>query len=221
MTKLLALTPVAAALVLAACQETTSPATRGSLAVAPTFAVGGGQSGLSLHPGGLGEQSFAKWQAHEGEPDAKGSADQALYFQKMVPTPTFAAAFAVIRGLEGRPASDLTALSWDHRTDGWCGAGAPRWNIGITDANGDEHTVFLGCNAAPHTVLDDKWTRDSYSAADIQAAIAAVIIDPTGATISSLAILFDEGTDVGPGFVFLDNITVNAAVWSSPSGNSN
>src|SRR6266704_6605138 len=133
MTKLLTLVPVAAALVLAACQETTSPAPSNSLAVRPAFAVGGGQSGLTLHPGGLGEQSFAKWEAHEGEPDSKGNADQALYFQKLTATATFAAAFAVIDGLQGQAASELTNLSWEHRPDGWCGAGAPRWNVVVTD----------------------------------------------------------------------------------------
>src|SRR6266568_8699017 len=115
MTKLLTLVPVAAALVLAACQETTSPAPSNSLAVRPAFAVGGGNSGLTLHPGGLGEQSFAKWEAHEGEPDSKGNADQALYFQKLTATATFAAAFAVIDGLQGQAASELTDLSWEHR----------------------------------------------------------------------------------------------------------
>ena len=215
------LVPVAAALVLAACREPASPASSSSLSTRPAFAVGGGQSGLSLHPGGLGEQSFAKWEAHEGEPDAKGNADQALYFQKMVATPVFAAGFAVIDGLQGQPATALTALSWDHRADGWCGAGAPRWNVGVTDASGD-HTVFLGCNAATHSPSGtDGWTSDLYSGADIAAALTAAGVDPETATISSLAILFDEGTDVGPGFVFLDNITVNTMVWTSPSGNSN
>ena len=215
------LVPVAAALVLVACREPASPASSSSPSTRPAFAVGGGQSGLSLHPGGLGEQSFAKWESHEGEPDAKGNADQALYFQKMVATPVFAAGFAVIDGLQGQPATALTALSWDHRADGWCGAGAPRWNVGVTDASGD-HTVFLGCNAATHSPSGtDGWTSDSYSSADIAAALTAAGVDPETATISSLAILFDEGTDVGPGFVFLDNITVNTTVWTSPSGNSN
>src|SRR6266702_2180370 len=137
------LVPVAVALVLVACREPASPASSSSPSNRPAFAVGGGQSGLSLHPGGLGEQSFARWQSHEGEPDAKGGADQALYFQKMVATPVFAAGFAVIDGLQGQRANTLTALSWEHRTDGWCGAGAPRWNVGVTDENG-EHTIFLG-----------------------------------------------------------------------------
>src|SRR2546430_681100 len=140
------LVPVAAALVLVACREPASPASSSSPSSRPAFAVGGGQSGLRLDPGGLGEQSFAKWESHEGEPDAKGNADQALYFQKMVATPVFAAGFAVIDGLQGQPATALTALSWDHRADGWCGAGAPRWNVGVTDASGDrseEHTSEL------------------------------------------------------------------------------
>src|SRR5438034_8562689 len=157
------LVPVAAALVLAACREPASPASSSSPSTRPAFAVGGGQSGLSLRPGGLGEQSFAKWEAHEGEPDTKGNADQALYFQKMAATPVFAAGFAVIDGLQGQPATALTALSWDHRADGWCGAGAPRWNVGVTDASGD-HTVFLGCNAATHSPSGtDGWTSDSRS----------------------------------------------------------
>ena len=40
--------------------------------------------------------------------------------------------------------------------------------------------------------------------------------------ITSLAIIFDEGTDTGPdftGFVFLDNITVNGKTWTSPGDN--
>ena len=67
MSKLLALAPVAAALVLAACREPASPASSSSPSPRPAFAVGGGQSGLRLDPGGLGEQSFAKWESHEGE----------------------------------------------------------------------------------------------------------------------------------------------------------
>ena len=220
MTKRLALAPVAAALLLAACQEPPSRAAWGALALGPSFDVGGGRSGMNLHPSGFGRHSYAAWKAHEGEPDARGNADQALYFQKMTVTTDFAAGVAVIDGLEGQPASNLTKLSWDHRNDGWCGAGAPRWNLGLTDASGD-HTVFLGCSAATHSPIIPGWTRDSLLAGDIQAAIAAAGVDPTSATISSLAIVFDEGTDVGPGFVFLDNITVNTTVWTSPADNSN
>ncbi len=202
-----------AAFVLAACREAAAPAGAGSLATRGRLSldVGGGQSGMNLHPRGFGEHSLAAWRANEGLPDERGKADHALYMQKFTTTETFAAAVAVIDGLEGLPATDLTILTWEHRNDGHCGGGAPRWNISLTDANGDPQIVFLGCSAATHSV-GSVWTTDTW---DVQAAIAAY----PGATIRGLAIVFDEGTDVGPGFVFLDNITVNTKVWTSPSDN--
>ena len=175
---------------------------------------------LTLHPDGFGEHSFAAWRAHEGEPDATGDANSALYFQKMTTTATNAAGVAVIRGLEGEPISALTDLSWEHRNDGWCGAGAPRWDIFVQDAAGTSYTVFLGCSAAAHTPGSTTgWTRDSYDAAAIAAAVAAVVSVPV--TITGLIIVFDEGTDIpgNPGFVFLDNITVNSQTWTSPADN--
>src|SRR5262245_31496769 len=147
MTKRLAVAVATAALVFAACREAAAPASSGS----PSFQVGNGngQSGMNLHPRGFGENSLAAWKAKEGQPDTRGKADHALYLQKFTATATFAAGVAVVDGLEGQPATALTILSWEHRnTDGWCGAGAPRWNIGLTDANGDAGVAFLGCSAA-------------------------------------------------------------------------
>lgn len=207
-----------AAFVFAACREAAAPAGSGSLT--PSFDVGGGQSGMNLHPRGFGENSLAAWKAKEGQPDNRGKADHALYLQKFTETATFAAGVAVVDGLEGLPATALTILSWEHRNDGWCGGGAPRWNIGITDASGD-HTVFLGCAAATHTPsIVTGWTTDTWN---VQTEIAAQGVDLATATIRGLAIVFDEGTDTpgNPGFVFLDNIKVNSTVWTSPSDNSN
>jgi len=213
MTKRLAFAWLAAAFVFAACREAAAPAGSGSLATRGGLAldVGGGNSGMNLHPRGFGENSLAAWRAKEGQPDTRGKADHALYLQKMTETATFAAGVAVVDGLEGELATILTALSWEHRNDGHCGGGAPRWNISLTDANGDPQIVFLGCSAATQSV-GSVWTTDTW---DVQAAIAAY----PGATIRGLAIVFDEGTDVGLGFVFLDNITVNTKVWTSPSDN--
>src|SRR3989449_2892948 len=143
MKRLLTCSPLAVALALASCDGTaTAPPLR------PSFDAGGGQ-GLNLQPGGFGEGSFAAWKPPQGQPDNKGSADAALYFQKMTATATVAAAFAVITGVEGQDVSTLT-LSWDHRTDGWCGAGAPRWNVGVKGGGtiGADYTVFLGCPPA-------------------------------------------------------------------------
>jgi hypothetical protein len=177
----------------------------------------------TLHPSGFGADSYAAWKAKEGRADAQGNANQALYFQKMTETTTFAAGIAVVNGIEGT----LQTLAWDHRTDGYCGAGAPRWNVGITGASGAQYTLFLGCAAATHTpTVDEAWITDSYLGDEIVAIGGAnagltedQIADAKAGTIRSLAIVFDEGTDQGPGFVVLDNITVNETVWDSASAN--
>jgi hypothetical protein len=176
------------------------------------------ESGLKLHPNGFGEKSYAAWKAQEGLPDSKGNADHALYFQKMTTTATFAAGVARITGLEGQPATVLTGLSWEHRLDGHCGAGAPRWNIRLQPSTGPQYTVFLGCAAAPvKSIIHPGWMLDSYPGLAIQAAIEAA--GSAEDTIVSLAIVFDEGNDVGQGYVFLDNITVNGHTWTSPADN--
>jgi hypothetical protein len=200
---------------------------------------------LTLHPAGFGEHSYSAWKAHQGEPDSKGSDDQALYFQKMTSTATFAAGAAVIKGVAGLRADELTGLAWDHREDGHCGAGAPRWNINLQDAAGNPYTVFLGCNAAQHTqkgmFSGHGWCRDTQPspAAAIQAATGR---SAASLTLTSLVILFDEGTDtpnpppagcaqesLAPGgFVYLDNIEVTTAnpaygtkCWTGANDNSN
>ena len=204
----------------------------GVLAVAvPAVALAGA---LTLHPSGFGPKTYASWKANEGQPDSQGAASEALYFQKGVPTSTFAAALAFVRGLEGEPVTSLTGsslmtgLSWEHRNDGHCGAGAPRWSFGITGASGQRHTIFLGCAAALHTPsLTPGWTRDSYPGPAIEAQVLAQGgADALAWTIRGLAIVFDEGTDTPgrglittPGRVFLDNITVNTEVWTSAADN--
>lgn len=197
-----------------------------------------GTQKLTLHPSGFGAHSYAAWKAQQGEPDSTGNANQALYFQKMTTTMTFAAGVAVIKGVAGAPATALTGLAWDHREDGHCGAGAPRWNVALQDSNGNPYTVFLGCNAAQHMeTANSGWCRDTQPAPS--AAIhAATGQDASALTITGLAILFDEGNDTGNpppagclqagvagGFVYLDNIEVDfngvSYCWTSASDNSN
>ncbi len=228
MKRLLACAPLAVALALASCDGTaTAPLFR------PSFDAGGGQ-GVNLHAGGFGEASFAAWKSQQGLPDSKGNGNFALYFQKMTTTATNAAAFAVITGVEGQSFSDLS-LSWLRRDGGHCGAGAPRWNVGVTGATGIDYRVFLGCVYADHSDGPTGWKSDAFSHDGIVAqllpdrvvAIGTTLptdfaADIEGGTITSLAIIFDEGTDAGPdftGFVFLDNITVNGKTWTSPGDN--
>lgn len=202
--------------------------------------AGGASAGSSynLHPSGFGTHSYAAWKAQQGTPDDTGNGNQALYFQKMTTTATVAAGVAVITGVEGLPASELTGLSWWHREDGHCGAGAPRWNIGVRDSSGNTHTVFLGCNAAQHAEAGSfsghGWCTDTLSESTIQSALG-----PNAATITGLAIVFDEGNDTANpppapckqeqltpgGFVYLDNIEVDAGgtvhCWTNASDNGN
>jgi hypothetical protein len=182
----------------------------------------------TLHPSGFGPHSYASWKAGEGLPDSHGSKNQALYFQKKTTTATVAAGVVLIKGFEGMPADQITGLGWDHRVDGHCGAGAPRWNIGLEDAAGNQSTIFLGCYAASHAAIGTDWCRDTHSGLALPATLK----------IRYLAIVFDEGTDnpipqpfgcptgpSTPGFVYLDNITVEADgvthVWTSASDNGN
>lgn len=222
MRKIQAVSIAVAGLFIVACADpSTSPNAR---SVGGASFAKGGNSGLTLHPNGFGEKSYAAWKAQEGLPDANGNANQALYFQKMTATETFSAGVAVVNGLEGQPASALTGLSWERRNDGWCGAGAPRWNVGLTDGT-HNYTVFLGCSAAAHSPGSaPNWTRDSYPGPALAAQIAAQTGGASNLTITGLAIVFDEGLTLyglplGPGFVFLDNITVNSTVWTSPADN--
>ena len=227
MKRLLTCSPLAVALALAGCDGTaTAPPLR------PSFDAGGGQ-GVNLRAGGFGEGSFAAWKSHEGQPDTKGNGDFALYFQKMTTTATNAAAFAVITGVEGQLFSDLS-LSWLHRDGGWCGAGAPRWNVGVKGGGsiGADYTVFLGCSHADQSGdAPSGWKSDAFSPAYIATTQLTTVLgfsadqaaDIEAGTITSLAIIFDEGTDVGPGFVFLDNITVIGKtftkIFTSPGDN--
>jgi hypothetical protein len=232
MKRLISAAPALLVLGLTGCPDVspTAPGTTSFARVAAAVGNSGDAASLKLHPSGFGRRSYAAWKAQEGQQDREGDGDHSLYFQKMVPTPVVAAGVAIIRGLEEQPASVITGLSWQHRTDGHCGGGAPRWNIAVRDRSGHRFTVFLGCAAAVHgpVFLDERgrpWIQDSYPAP------AAEILAQTGAaaisdlTITGLAIVFDEGNDVGQGFVHLDNITVavngQSKVFTGPMDNGN
>jgi hypothetical protein len=133
------------------------------------------------------------WVSGEGLPDV-GNANQALYLRKAGPTSTNAAAGASIDGVAGMT---ITSLAFEYRNEGHCGAGAPRFNL-YTD-NG---TIFLGCAHGTQEDPDNGWTRVTFSELNY--------------VVNGIDIVFDEGTDVGPGFVYLDNITINDTVIGKP-----
>jgi len=118
----------------------------------------------------------------------------------------------------------LTELGFDIRNGTHCGAGAPRFNVQASDG-----FHFLGgcSNGTPSPAPQDplRWKRiriDPTNPAQAFPPIAA------GATIQSISILFDEGTDtvvVPPGsngLADIDNIDINGVlVGSGPSNNGN
>ena len=163
---------------------------------------------FEFDPGNSGIVSSA-WVTHQGMPDT-GNADHALYLTKNGLTSVVAASGATIDGEEG---INLTEIGWDVRDDGHCGAGAPRFNV--TTSDGVLH--FIGCNSPAPTsdvaVVDDEgrsWHRKRYDPATAFPPIA-----PTD-TVSSISIVFDEGTDQGEGFVYLDNIDINGKLIGKP-----
>ena len=174
---------------------------------------------FTLHPSGFGEHSYSAWKAHQGLPDSTGNQDQALYFQKMTSTATVAAGVAVIKGFEGLPFDSLTHLEFWYGTDGHCGAGAPRFDIFVQPTVGPQQSVFIGCQEmtpGPTEVAPSGrvFQQRSYDGPF-----------PLLGTITGISIVFDEGNDVGRGFVYLDNITVTADTaahtWTSASDNGN
>ncbi len=205
----------------------------GALAVAVPSAGAG--SDVTLHPIGFGEHAYAAWKAQEGQPDSRGSGNHALYFQKFTETLVQVAGVAEFRGVAGLPITALTGLEWEHRTDGWCGAGAPRWTTISEDALGRRYVTHQGCAASVHTPSVPGWIRDTQPSTP--AAEPCVLLDEpfpvvscAENTIVSLWIVFDEGTTIfgaplGPGFVYLDNIKVSVNgvphVWTAPPDNGN
>jgi hypothetical protein len=171
-----------------------------------------------LHPNGFGVHSYAAWKAQQGLPDSSGAKNQALYFQKDTVTATFAAGVAVIDGFEGQDTAAILPLGFDWRMDGHCGAGAPRFNVRIQPPFTTDpmlrQTIFVGCLA----MAQGSSKVDAHGRLWQQKIFAGPL--PPG-TITSLSIMFDEGTDQGAGFVYLDNIQVGTKVWTSATDNGN
>jgi hypothetical protein len=188
--------------------------------VAPAAALAG--TNYTLHPSGFGEHSYSAWKGGEGLPDSTGSANQALYFQKMTATTTFAAGVAVIKGFEGQPVSTLKRLEFYWRTDGHCGAGAPRFDVFYQPALGPQQTLFIGCQGMTPGATVPAPNGTTYQQRTYSGPFPTGVLD---GPITGIAIVFDEGSDVGPGFVYLDDITVESETashtWTSASDNGN
>jgi len=225
-----------------------------SVLAVPAWALAGN---VTLHPSGFGQKSYAAWKAQEGLQDRNGAADdQALYFQKLTSTTTFAAGVAVFKGVRGFQASELEGTSFWYRVGGHCGAGAPRFTLIFEPEDQPGHTgIFhVGCAAmAPTGTATNEHgefiqktfpSPPGFAVAtacetifdENNEVVSSVCEGRTGfpsGTIQTLAIIFDEGTDVPPnpadpgfgsGRVHLDNIeiihsTLGPMCWTGAQDN--
>jgi hypothetical protein len=155
----------------------------------------------------------AAWVAQIGLPDA-GNSNHGLYLAKDGPTSAFAAAGAAIEGVEGVEMPLGFHFGFDYKNGGHCSGGAPRFNLQASDG-----FHFLGgCANGTQTPVPGApgWTRvriDPFNPAQ-----AFPVVTP-GATIVSLTLIFDEGTDTpvaGAGSVIVDNIDVNGTLIGKP-----
>ena len=149
----------------------------------------------------------AQWIGRQGLPDDVGKANQALFLQKDGPTSANASAFAVIGGVEGLT---ITELGFDYKNDGHCGAGAPRFNVTLPDGR----YFFFGCiYGKPQAPPASGWTRIRWNDSEGTVFPAGNYEWPRfGVVVQSIAIVFDEGTDVGGGSVLLDNINITGSL---------
>ena len=144
----------------------------------------------------------------------------AFRMHKLCSTDTNAASFGVISGVKGQTLIGPTALGFDFKNANagfvaHCSAGSPRFNVTMSD--GSFHFVG-GCGHGTFTpdVPATGWTRVRFDPQDPNQAFPVV---PTNATIASIALVFDKGSDVDPNGspeIVLDNIFVNGKFGTRP-----
>ncbi len=139
---------------------------------------------------------------------------------KLCSTDTNAAAFGLISGVKGETLIGPNALGFDYKNfnggfEAHCGAGAPRFNLSMSD--GSFHFIG-GCLHGTKTADTPAtgWTRVRF---DPQSSSQAFPPVPTNATIVSIALVFDEGSSSefgGSPEIVLDNIFVNGRFATKP-----
>jgi hypothetical protein len=146
-------------------------------------------------PGHLGT-IHANWKKHAGMADHFGK-EKGLILKKAGVLTDNAAAYAGITGVNG---TTLNALGFNVKGDSACAAGAPRFNVKLT--NGD--FFFVGCSSGDATPSVPGWSHVSFSNADFTPAGAYTWPGYGNAEVKSLSLIQDE-----VGTATLDNIRVN------------
>jgi hypothetical protein len=140
--------------------------------------------------------------------------------KKHCSTATNAASFGLIRGAEGGFLNTADALGFDFKDSNGgflahCSAGAPRFNVSMTDGFHFIGGCGNGVQVSP-SPRGTGWTQVRFDPQD--AAQAFPPVSPS-ATIISIALVFDEGADSGTSSspeIVLDNIVVNGNMAVAP-----
>ena len=163
----------------------------------------------------------AEWVKGIGLSGADDKFAYGLLLHKLCSTDTNAAAFGLISGVKGQTLIGPDALGFDYKdiNGGFvahCGAGAPRFNVSLSD--GSFHFIG-GCANGTKTMPSPRgtgWTQVRFNPQDSNQSFP---ICPVNATIVSIALVFDEGSDQDPNGspeIVLDNIFINGRFASKP-----
>ena len=150
----------------------------------------------------------AKWMANVGTVgvDTRDGGKFAVFLQKTGATVGTNSSADI--NLKGTPGLTITELGFDYRNDGRCSGGSPRFTVETNLG-----TYFFGCSGGTHTAVpgNSSWTRVRFALSDAQGGPM-----PANAVVDFMQITFDEGTDQGQGFAYIDNIDVNGTIMSKP-----
>ena len=193
-----------------------------ALVTLTTLPLAGFAGAFEVDPFHFGRGCLATWERDAGEPGQKGDTKQfGLYLQKHTASADFAAAGVRNMLIQPMPAASLNTLAFDISgfpdadfgvANGYCGAGSPRFNV----VSGAGVTCFLGCVHGTKT----QDTQTGWWEIRFDTPFNAFPGCESGVTgnVTSISIVFDEGTDVGPGNVVIDNIRINNEVVGVPRG---
>ena len=162
----------------------------------------------------------AAWVKNIGLPAADDSFAYGFLMHKLCATDANAAAFGLISGVKGQTLIGPNVIGFDYKDknggfDAHCGAGAPRFNVSMSD--GSFHFIG-GCSngTASPSPRGTGWTQVRF---DPQSPAQAFPPVPVNATIVSIALVFDEGSSAqfnGSPEIVLDNIFINGRFATRP-----
>lgn len=171
--------------------------------------------------GGMGLPDSGGDTALNGTAATRNDPHFGLLLNKNGPTADCSSSGARITGVKGIVVTATTALGFDYRLGGHCGAGAPRFNVDT-----DKGSFFVGCANAPQAPAPQdplQWmrTRSVLATCGVECFPGPI---PLGAKINTISILFDEGTDtansdtLGVGLAVIDNIFINGMTITDGRG---